>query len=193
MTLGGLLFGWASISGTLLISGTEKGGPGLTREYVHIMFVIALFFNFLGPLLLGIVLDTYGPRVCSIASIVCIAIGCILFATSNIDNNPLFIPAMALIAFGGPGAQNAIIHLSNLFPTWKATATAVITGSFQLSFFVFVIFDHLWQFQHWDYQVGLLKFCYNLPSLYPSLPLSFPPSILPSLYPSITPSPYPDI
>jgi len=153
MTLGGLLFGWASISGTLLISGTEKGGPGLTREYVHIMFVIALFFNFLGPLLLGVVLDTYGPRVCSITSIVCIAAGCILFAMSNIDSNPLFIPAMALIAFGGPGAQNAIIHLSNLFPAWKATATAIITGSFQLSFFVFVIFDHLWQFGHWDYQV----------------------------------------
>lgn len=124
---------------------------GLTREYVHVMFTFASFFNFLGPLLLGIVLDLYGPRICSIVSISLIAIGCILFGYSDIESNPMFIPAMCLIAFGGPGAQNAIIHLSNLFPTWKATATAFITGSFQISFFVFVAFEYLWMKSKIDY------------------------------------------
>lgn len=144
------------------------------------MFVIALFFNFLGPLLLGIVLDTYGPRICSIVSICCIAAGCILFALSNVENSPYFIPAMCLIAFGGPGAQNAIIHLSNLFPTWKATATALITGSFQLSFFVFFIFDYLWLSSKWDYQglffgysfVCLINIIVSL-FLWPDKPYSF--------------------
>ncbi len=123
----------------------------MTREYVHVMFTIASFFNFLGPLLLGIVLDLYGPRICSIVSISFIAVGCILFGYSDIESNPMFIPAMCLIAFGGPGAQNAIIHLSNLFPTWKATATAFITGSFQISFFVFVAFEYLWMKNNIDY------------------------------------------
>ena len=157
MTMGGIIFGWASISGSLLVSAVEEGGPGLTREYVHIMFVIASFFNFLGPLLLGIVLDSYGPRICSILSISCIAVGCALFAMSSVDKSPYFIPAMCLVAFGGPGAQNAIIHLSNLFPYWKATATAVITGSFQLSFIIFFIFDYLWQ-RSWNYRSIFLTY-----------------------------------
>mmetsp|Transcript_2839 Transcript_2839/g.6562 ORF Transcript_2839/g.6562 Transcript_2839/m.6562 type:complete len:518 (+) Transcript_2839:93-1646(+) len=150
MTLGGLLFGWASISGGLLISPTKMGGPGLSSDYVHMMFVVASFFNFLGPLLLGIVLDLYGPRICSVISILFILAGCLLFGLSTPDL-PLFIPAMCLIAFGGPGTQNAIIHLSNLYPDWKATATAFITGSFQLSFVVFLIFDQLWVCMDWNY------------------------------------------
>lgn len=66
---------------------------------------------------------------------------------------------MSLIAFGGPGVQNAIIHLSNLFPSWKASATAVITGSFQLSFVVFFVFDQLWVFRDWSYQSLFLSYC----------------------------------
>ena len=31
-----ILLGWASISGTLLVSSTEDGGPGLSPEYVHV-------------------------------------------------------------------------------------------------------------------------------------------------------------
>jgi MFS family permease len=71
--------------------------------------------------------------------------------------SPYFIPAMCLVAFGGPGAQNAIIHLSNLFPYMKATATAIITGSFQLSFIIFFIFDYLWQ-RSWDYRSIFLTY-----------------------------------
>jgi len=160
MTLGGLLFGWASISGGLLVSSPKEGGPGLTSDYVHMMFVVASFFNMLGPLLLGIVLDMYGPRVCSTVSVLLIACGCLLFGLSEPGHVPLFVPAMCLIAFGGPGAQNAIIHLSNLFPRWKATATAFITGSFQLSFIVFLVFDQLWYFMDWNYTHLFVGYCF---------------------------------
>lgn len=115
------------------------------------MFVIATFFSFLGPLLLGVVLDHYGPRVCSVISVALIAIGSFLFSISSREELPLFVPGLCLIAFGGPGAQSAIIHLSNLFPTWKATATAVITGSFQLSFTVFLVFHQLWKHYQYSY------------------------------------------
>jgi MFS family permease len=108
------------------------------------MFTTAVFFNFLGPLILGVILDSFGPRVCSLVSLICVFIGFVLFSFSNLETFPMFIPALCFIAFGGPGAQSSIIHLSNLFPTWKATATACITGSFQLSFIVFLVFDLLW-------------------------------------------------
>lgn len=123
------------------------------------MFVIATFFNFLGPLVLGLVLDNYGPRVCSLISIALITCGCVLFAISDKEHLNLFIPAMCLIAFGGPGAQSAIIHLSNLFPNWKATATAFITGSFQLSFVVFLVFDQLWLFRNCSYSSLFMGYC----------------------------------
>ena len=94
----------------------------------------AIFFSSVGPLALGIVLDSYGPRVCSICAVIVIALGFTLFAYSDLAEFDFFVPAMCMIAFGGPGAQSAIIHLSNLFPAWKATATAMITGSFQVLF-----------------------------------------------------------
>lgn len=115
------------------------------------MFVIAAFFSFLGPLSLGIILDYYGPRICSLTSITLITIGCFLFGFSDATDRPYFIPALCMIALGGPGAQSAIIHLSNLFPSWKATTTAIITGSFQLSFIVFLIFDQLWLWKNFSY------------------------------------------
>jgi MFS family permease len=158
--MAGLIFGWASLSSTVLVSSRDDGGAELSRNYVHVMFVCASFFNFLGPLLLGIVLDKYGPRVCSVLSILLVAIGFFLFAMSDVDSMPFFIPAICLIAFGGPGCQNAIIHLSNLFPKWKASATAVITGSFQLSFSVFYFFNILFKQSHVSYQT--LFFGYSI-------------------------------
>lgn len=123
------------------------------------MFVIASFFNFLGPLVLGILLDKFGPRACSLVSLALIGLGSLLFSFSDINSLPMFIPAMCLIAFGGPGTQSAIIHLSNLFPKWKATATALITGSFQLSFIVFLIFDQLWLIHQISYSTLFLCYC----------------------------------
>jgi nitrate/nitrite transporter NarK len=76
---------------------------------------------------LGLVLDAYGPRVCSALSILLVTVGFILFASSS-PSFPAFLPAIVLIAFGGPGVQSSIIHLSNLYPGAKATVTSVITG-----------------------------------------------------------------
>ena len=97
--------------------------PGL----IHQMFVVATSINFTGPLLLGVLLDAYGPRACSVVSIVLVMGGFILFGLSS-ESFFAFMPAVVMIAFGGPGVQSSIIHLSNLYPTHKATVTSVITG-----------------------------------------------------------------
>jgi MFS family permease len=128
--------------------------------FFQMMFVTGTFFSFIGPLLLGLVLDHYGPRVCSLISIALVAIGCFMFSISDVNNLRLFIPATSLIAFGGPGVQTAIIHLSNLFPLWKATATACITGCFQLSFVIFLIFDYLWENYQVPYNKLFLCYCF---------------------------------
>jgi MFS family permease len=185
ITSGGVLFGWASISGSMLLATPTDGGPGLSHDYIHIMFVTASFFSFLGPLLLGAILDSYGPRVCSVISMSFICCGCVLFALSNVPNFPMFIPALSMIAFGGPGVQSAIVHLCNLFPGNKGTATAFITGSFQLSFVIFLIFDQLWHFFEYDYQMlfmgyGFICLCNTLLSLcfWPDEPYTYEESVV---------------
>ena len=106
MTMGGVFFGWTSISGTLLRS--KIGGPGLSIETIQYIFVISSFCNSMGPLFLGIILDYYGPRVSSLVSIILIALGFFLFSISDINGYDFFAPSMCLIAFGGPGAQSAM-------------------------------------------------------------------------------------
>ena len=117
------------------------------------MFVVAAFFSCLGPLTMGISLDKWGPRASSLISITLEGIGFALFGASSKDKFPMFIPAMCLIALGGPGVLNATIHLSNLFPAWRATATACMTGSFQISFLVFLGFDELWSQYKLSYSI----------------------------------------
>lgn len=38
--------GWASISGSLLISDAENGGPGLSAEYIHVCFLFQPLIKF---------------------------------------------------------------------------------------------------------------------------------------------------
>ena len=74
------------------------------------MFVIASFFNFLGPLVLGAVLDIYGPKKCSLLSISIIGIGCAMFGVSDKNKLDMFMPGMCLIALGGPPEPRARLY-----------------------------------------------------------------------------------
>ena len=150
ITMSGLIFGWVAIAGNLLTAPESEGGAGLARDQVNQMFVFACFANFMGPIILGLVLDTCGPRCCSVLACLLIGLGCLFFAISDADQLNLYILGACFIAFGGAGAQNATIHLSNLFPTWKATATAVLIGCAHLSPLIFFIFNQLYQYQHYS-------------------------------------------
>ena len=72
------------------------------------MYVIATFCCDLSPLLLGFVLDIYGPRACSILALICVTSGFLIFSASNIVTAPYFTIAISLIAFGGTGNQIAL-------------------------------------------------------------------------------------
>jgi nitrate/nitrite transporter NarK len=113
MTMGGVFFGWSSISVTLLIS--SEGGPGLSVVQVQDIYVAGTFASSMGPLVLGIVLDLYGPRACSLLSISLISIGFLLFSYSEETTFNFFSLSMCLIAFGGPGSQSAMyVNLNNI-------------------------------------------------------------------------------
>ena len=79
----GLIFGWAAISSTLLVTPLSRGGAGLDRDFVRDIFVVASSINFLAPLSLGVVLDFAGPKVCSTLSHLLVGTGCLLFGMTD--------------------------------------------------------------------------------------------------------------
>ena len=120
---------------------SNEGAPDLRAAHIHKMFVMASSANMCSPLFLGVVLDYHGPRACSVVSICISTLGFLLFGCagalaggSRDAAEPIFTLAVVCIGFGRPGVQNAVIHLSNLFPARKSTVTGIITGCFQLSF-----------------------------------------------------------
>jgi len=122
------------------------------------MFIMASSSNMISPLFLGLVLDRFGPRACSVTSVAFSTLGFFLFGTAamlapalssssssitGMSREDLFSLSVVMIGFGGPGVQNAVIHTANLFPSHKGLVTAIITGCFQLSFIVFFVFDQV--------------------------------------------------
>jgi hypothetical protein len=102
-----------------------------------------------------------------------------------ITKQGLFTLAVVLIGFGGPGVQNSVIHLANLFPAKKGLVTAIITGCFQLSFCIFYIFDQLWYFGGIDLRTiflahaGICLLCFLVSwSLWPDKPFQFDDQVL---------------
>ncbi|GMH52400.1 hypothetical protein TL16_g01221 [Triparma laevis f. inornata] len=120
---GGLFFGWASLSSTLF---TSPNGCNLTPSQVSTIFSCGSFTNFMSPLLLGVLLDTSGPRITSFISLFIVALGLLGFSLSSSFVG--FLTATLCISFGGPGVQNSLIHLGNVRPEKRSLLTSFITG-----------------------------------------------------------------
>mmetsp|Transcript_96377 Transcript_96377/g.274699 ORF Transcript_96377/g.274699 Transcript_96377/m.274699 type:complete len:508 (-) Transcript_96377:636-2159(-) len=86
----------------------------------------------------------------------CVTVGFLVFGASSSDMG--YMLGLSLISFGGPGVQNAVIHLSNLFPASKSTIISIITGCFQLSFSIFYFFEQLWFNYHVTYRTLFLGY-----------------------------------
>ena len=142
-SVGGLLYGWASIDRTLLAANPTDGGAGLSPAQSTAIFSWASSAAMLAALVLGVVLDKWGPRACSVVSHVCIAWGCLLFAAAT--NFGMFAVAACLLGFGGPGIQISVVHIANLFQKNQFTVLAVLNGIMTMSFAVFAMFDWIWR------------------------------------------------
>jgi MFS family permease len=140
--LGGIIFGWASIDSTMLVASIDKGGAGVNPEKTSHVFSWASSVAMLSSFFLGCVLDTCGPRVCSIVSCLSIAIGSALLAAQT--NFTQFSVGACFTAFGGPGICTSIIHIANLFPSFRNLIMSLLSGSIAISFSIFSVFDYLW-------------------------------------------------
>lgn len=104
------------------------------------MFTIAAVVTNVSALPVGTILDAYGPRVSGIIGSICLAIGAVLFGTANKLPFDGYIPGYLFLALGGPFVFIPSFHLSNTFPARSGLILSMLTGAFDASSALFLIF-----------------------------------------------------
>lgn len=104
------------------------------------MFTIAAVATNICALPVGTMLDTYGPRVSGILGSIFIAIGALLLAFAAHLPFDGYIPGYLFLALGGPFVFISSFHLSNTFPTHSGLILSLLTGAFDASSALFLIF-----------------------------------------------------
>ncbi|KAJ5698103.1 hypothetical protein N7462_000108 [Penicillium macrosclerotiorum] len=123
---------------------------------LNLMFTIAAVVTNVSALPVGAILDTYGPRVSSIIGCVCLAIGTIVFACASQLPFDGYIPGYLLLSLGGPFVFIPSFQLSNTFPTRSGLILSMLTGAFDASSALFLVF-RLWN-EHTAGDVSIQKF-----------------------------------
>lgn len=104
------------------------------------MFTIAAVATNVFALPVGTILDAYGPRVSSLIGSLCLAIGATLFACASRLPFDGYIPGYLFLSLGGPFIFISSFHLSNTFPARSGLILSMLTGAFDASSALFLIF-----------------------------------------------------
>lgn len=104
------------------------------------MFTIAAVATNVSALPVGTILDSWGPRVSGIIGSVLLAVGAIIFAFANQLPFDGYILGYLLISLGGPFIFISSFQLSNTFPLRSGLILSALTGAFDASSAVFLIF-----------------------------------------------------
>ena len=145
LLMGGVLYGYTALLPMLRAPVGDEGGPGLSPKYIQVMFFAAVSFSSLSPLLADTVVDTLGPRWASAAFTGMFSLGALLFACSDKEKEGLFVPALCLMAFAGPGISLAGNYTLAYFPEKGSAVATFISCCFHCSFFVFFLLTGLWE------------------------------------------------
>ncbi|OHE99995.1 major facilitator superfamily transporter [Colletotrichum orchidophilum] len=158
----GIVFGFAALKPVLIAEGVysnlcdakdpstvENGDNFPCTEQdlrLNLFFIAASVTANVSSLLAGSVLDRYGRRVCWIASSVCLTLGCILMAVSrNFTNFDGYFLGNMLLALGGTFIFVSSFQLANAFPKYSGHIIALVTGAFDASAAVFLIYRAIYE------------------------------------------------
>jgi len=168
----GIIYGWASLY-TLFIE-TNVYGERCPKDEpfcdaqkagLHMIYTVASSLNLASQLPWGYILDKWGPRVCLSLSMFGVIIGLFVLGIAAPDNDT-YLLGVAIFGASGPGVQNALFHVSELFPHRKSTIMAIISGAFQLGFVVFLLLKQMWETFGITLRPMLMGYCVLLTALF---------------------------
>lgn len=148
----GIVFGYAAIKPVLIAEGVYKNyctkheleegtSPCYQQEIrLNLMFTVAAVSTNVAALPIGTVLDRYGPRVCGIIGSILLSIGALLFGFAKRIPVDAYIPGYLFLALGGPFVFISSFQLSNTFPHRSGLILALLTGAFDSSSALFLVF-----------------------------------------------------
>lgn len=153
----GVVFGFAAIKPVLLAEGVyrnqctkEELGDDVQVCYgqelrLNLMFTVAAVSTNVVALPVGTILDRYGPRVSGILGALFITVGSVLFAFAADAPFDAYIPGYLFLALGGPFIFISSFQLSNTFPQYSGLILALLTGAFDTSSAVFLVYRLIYQ------------------------------------------------
>lgn len=139
------LFGHPSLTGYVRLL-TISHPPVSSR--LNLTFIIASVTANISALLVGSILDRYGPKVCGLASSVILLLGTILMAFAKEMPFDPYPAGSFLLSLGGTFTFVPSFHLANAFPRFQGLILALVTGAFDASASVFLIFRLIYQRSH---------------------------------------------
>lgn len=112
---------------------------------LNFMFTVAAVSTNVCALPVGTILDRFGPRVSGIIGTIFLAAGCLFFAFAFEMPFDGYIPGYFFLALGGPFVFISSFQLSNTFPRYSGLILALLTGAFDTSSAIFLVYRLIYQ------------------------------------------------
>ncbi|PBP22644.1 MFS general substrate transporter [Diplocarpon rosae] len=156
----GIVFGYAAIKPVLIRQEVyrdrcsqdelDRGVRTCYEQEIHLnlMFTVAAVGTNVAALPIGALLDAAGPQVCGIVGSFLLAIGAMLFAFARQLPFDGYLSGYLFLALGGPFVFMSSFQLSNAFPNHSGLILALLTGAFDSSSAVFLVYRILYQWSN---------------------------------------------
>ncbi|CZT47428.1 related to MFS amino acid transporter [Rhynchosporium secalis] len=156
----GIVFGYAALKPVLIREKVyrdlcpkddlDRGSRTCYAQELHLnlMFTVAAVGTNVAALPIGAILDTFGPRICGLIGSVLLAMGAVLFAFAWQLPFDAYIPGYLFLALGGPFVFISSFQLSNAFPKHSGLILALLTGAFDSSSAVFLVYRMVYQWSN---------------------------------------------
>lgn len=116
------------------------------KRLLEELFLVASCLTNASAIIIGYILDNYGPRVT-------ILIGSVLFFCGNAGfslaangaHEWLYLPAYGLLGVGGPFIFMSTLHLSEAFPSHSGLIISLLTGAFDSSSIIYEFFSMIYR------------------------------------------------
>jgi MFS family permease len=145
----GVVFGYAALKPVLKDEGAYQDVCGASDTCVEIhlnlMFTVAAVATNVAALPIGAILDHYGPRVCGVLGAFFLTIGALVMSFAQEMPIDGFLLGYLFLALGGPFIYISSFQLSNAFPKQSGLVLALLTGAFDSSSALFLIYRIIYE------------------------------------------------